>query len=247
VTLAAEAIKLSTSRAPWWWVVIAAVLSLGLAVLQALAAAPTTEIPPARAAIGVATFGVPLMMILAAMTVVGEYRTGMIRMTFMATPNRIRVVAAKALITAVISGVFAVAMATVSVVLVRAMLSARVGVQLTFANPQVWHTVGALGLFAVLGAVLGAALGALLRHAPAVIAVLLLMPFAIEPALGSAPRFGRYVGPLLPFANAYAFTGTPGYSLYPPRWSSLMSLAYFAAVVVVLFVLALLTVSRRDP
>jgi ABC-2 type transport system permease protein len=49
----------------------------------------------------VAIFGVPVLMILAAMAVTGEYRSGMIRTTFMATPNRALVLVAKAVVAAV--------------------------------------------------------------------------------------------------------------------------------------------------
>ena len=247
MTLAAERIKLTTTRGPLWMAIVAAALSLALAALQGFAAAPTTQVPPERAAIGVGTLGVPLMMVLAAMSVIGEHRTGTMRMTFMAMPSRIRVLAAKAWIMAVVSGVFAAVMVIVSIALVRAMVSSQVGVQLTFGNADVWYVVGAVALYAILGAVLAVGLGAVLPHTAAVIAVLLLTPFVIEPLVGSAPRIGQHVGPLLPFVNAYAFTRVPWFAAFPPRWGALGSLLYFTAIVVVVFVIALVVISRRDP
>ena len=77
---------------------------LGLAALQGSTAYGAAPLPPEKAAIGVAVFGVPVLMVLAAMTVTGEYRSGMIRTTFMATPNRTLVLVAKAVVAALFSG-----------------------------------------------------------------------------------------------------------------------------------------------
>ncbi|KMO79358.1 ABC-2 family transporter protein [Mycolicibacterium chubuense] len=84
--LNAERIKLTTLRSPLWSVLLAAALSVGLA-----ATAPRT------AALGVAAFGVPVLMVVAALTVTGEYRTRMIATTFLATPARSVVLCAKPL------------------------------------------------------------------------------------------------------------------------------------------------------
>src|SRR4029077_17960354 len=101
----AERIKLSTTRSVLWTAAVVAVLSIGLAALQGSTAYGAAPLPPEKAATGVAVFGVPVLMVLAAMTVTGEYRSGMIRTTFMATPNRSLVLAAKAIVAAAFSGV----------------------------------------------------------------------------------------------------------------------------------------------
>jgi ABC-2 type transport system permease protein len=115
------------------------------------------------------------------------------------------------------------------------------------AQADAWQAVGAVAVYAVLGAVLAVSLGALLRHAAAVIALLLLMPFVIEPLLGSTPRVGQRVGPLLPFTNAYAFTKVPWYSGVQLWWGPLGALLYFTGVVAAVFVAAAIVISRRDP
>ena len=84
--LNAERIKLSTTRSPLWSAVAVAVLSLGLAAVQASTAYGTGGLPPEKAAMGVAIFGVPVLMILSSLTVTNEYRSGLIRTTFMAVP-----------------------------------------------------------------------------------------------------------------------------------------------------------------
>lgn len=245
--LTAERIKLSTTRAPVWSTAVAALLSLGLAAIQPATSFANSPLAPERAAIGVASFAVPVLMILAAMTITGEYRTGMIRTTFMATPNRTTVLCAKAVIGAVFAGVLTAVMVIASIVLARALSSAPVGARLSLAHAQAWRPVGAVALYAALGAVLAVGLGALLRHAAAVIAVLLLTPFVIEPLLAAMPRVGEDVGPYLPFTNAFAFTEVPWLARFPPPWGPSGSLAYFAAVTAVVFVGAVYAINRRDP
>ena len=129
-------------------------------------------------------------MMLSALTITGEHRTGLIRTTFMATPRRVHVLGAKALVSAVFSGVLTAMMTVGSIALVRAIATESQGAQLSLTLPSVWRTVGAITLYAVLGAVLAVGLGALLRHSAAVIAVLVLLPFVVEPLLGATPRVG---------------------------------------------------------
>ena len=105
--LAAERIKLSTTRSVLWTSLTVAVLSLGLAAIQASTAYGGASMPPEKAALGVVVFGVPVLMILASMTVTGEYRSAMIRTTFLAAPDRTLVLAAKAVVAAAFSGVYA--------------------------------------------------------------------------------------------------------------------------------------------
>jgi ABC-2 type transport system permease protein len=246
-TVAAERIKLSTTRSPVWSVAVAVALSLGLAAIQPAASFSDSPLPPERAAIGVATFGVPVLMILASMTITGEYRTGMIRATFMATPNRAGVLCARAGIAAVFAGVSAAVMVIASIAVARALASEHVGARLSLTHAETWRPGGAVGLYAALGAVLAIGLGVLLRYPAAVIAVLLLMPFVIEPLLGSAPRVGEHLGPLLPFTNAYEFTGVPWFSGSPLWWGPLGALLYFTSVVTVVFLAAIVIINRRDP
>ena len=187
------------------------------------------------------------MMVLAAMSVIGEYRTGTMRTTFMATPSRIRVLAAKALITAVVAGVFAAVMAIVSIALVRAMAGEP---SRRAADVREWGSVvrGRRGrrLRDLGRGPCGRARGSVAAHGRG-------HRRATAGALrdratgGSAPRIGQHVGPLLPFVNAYAFTRVPWFAAFPPRWGALGSLLYFTAIVVVVFVIALVVISRRDP
>jgi hypothetical protein len=235
--LNAERIKLSTTRSPLWITATIAVISLLVAALQAEAGYGLISLEPERAALGVAVFGVPVLMVLASMTVTAEYRSGMIRTTFIATPNRTLVLLAKVVVVSVFSGVVAAAMVVASVLVAGLSLGA----------PGVARVVGAVAVYAALAAVLGVAVGALVRAGPGAVAVLLVWPLVAEPMLGSLPGTGPDVGPYLPFNNIFLFTEVPSlYPAYEMAWGPLGSLAYFAAVVAVVLGAAVVVVNMRD-
>lgn len=240
-----ERIKLTTLRSPLWASAAAAVLSVGLATLQASVAYDHERLTVPTAALGVAVFGVPVLMIVAAMTLTGEYRNGLIATTFMATPGRTLVICAKAVVAAVYSAAAAALMVVGSVLVARLVAAPGVGDNLTVAA-----TLGfaaAIAPYAGLAAVLGVGVAALLRHTAGAVTVLLLWPLLVEPLLANMPGRRWEVGPYLPFANAFRFLDVqwlfPGFAW---RWGALGSLGYFAAVVTVVFAAALVVVNRRD-
>ncbi len=231
--LNAERVKLTTTRSPLWSAIAVAVLSLGLAAIQASTVYGPGPLEPEKAAMGVAVFGVPVLMILSALTVTNEYRSGLIRSTFMAVPNRTLVLAAKATVAAAFSSFYAAVMAAASIVVAHSHLE--------------WRLVGGIALYAALAAVVGVAVGALLRASAGAVAVLLLWPLVAEPLLGNMPNISTQVGPYLPFGNAFRFIDVTWlYPYYAMPWGPLGSIVYFAGVAAALFVAALVTVNRRD-
>lgn len=244
-TANAERIKLQTTRSPLWLMLTVVVLSLGLAGIQAYAM-PYSFLPPERAALGIGVFGVPVLMILSALTVTGEYRTGMIRSTFLATPRRATVILAKSFVAATLCGVLTAVTTFASIVLAGSLVADRAADGLAPGSFGVWREVGAMALYATLGSVLAVGLGVLLRHTAAVVATLLLLPFVIEPLIGVIPEFGRRLGPLLPFANAYEFTKIEWLQTAALWWGPVGAALYFTGVVAVVLVAALVVVARRD-
>ena len=231
--LNAERIKLTTTRSPLWSAVAVAVLSLGLAALQASTVYGPGPVEPQKAAMGVAVFGVPVLMILSALTVTNEYRSGLIRTTFMAVPNRTLVLVAKAIVAAAFSSFYAAVMVVASIVVGGSYFD--------------WRLVGAIALYAALAAVLGVGVGALLRASAGAVAVLLLWPLVAEPLLGNMPNISTEVGPYLPFGNAFRFVDVAWlYPYYAMPWGPIGSIVYFAGVAAVVFVAALVTVNKRD-
>jgi hypothetical protein len=243
--LNAERIKLTTLRSPLWATVAAAVLSFGLSALQASVAYDYARLTVPDAALGVAVFGVPVLMVVSAMTVTGEYRSGLIATTFMATPHRTLVFCAKALVAAVFSALSAAVMVVGSVLVARLVADPGVGDALTPAAMAGF--VAAIALYAAPAAVLGVGVATLLRHTAGAVTVLLLWPLLIEPLLANLPGRGWQIGPYLPFANMFRFLDVQW--LFPEfamHWGGPGSLGYFTAVVATVFVAALITVNRRD-
>jgi hypothetical protein len=232
--LNAECIKLSTTRSPLWSAIAVAVLSLGLAAMQASTVYGPGPLEPEKAAMGVAVFGVPVLMILSSLTVTNEYRSGLIRTTFMAVPNRTLVLVAKAVVAAVFSGAYAAVMVAASIAVAR-------------SDPHEWGLVGAIALYAMIASVLGVGVGALMRASAGAVTLLLLWPLVIEPILANVPNVGTQVGPYLPFANAFIFIRVQWlYPVYAMPWGPGASIVYFAAVTAVVFAAALVVINRRD-
>jgi ABC-2 type transport system permease protein len=232
--LNAERIKLFTTRSPLWSAVAVAVLSLGLAAMQAETVYGSGPLEPEKAAMGIAVFGVPVLMILSSLTVTNEYRSGLIRTTFMAVPNRTLVLVTKAVVAAVFSGVYAAVMVAASIAVTR-------------SDPHEWGLVGAITLYAMLASVLGVGVGALLRASAGAVALLLLWPLVVEPMLANMPNIGTQVGPYLPFANAFIFIRVQWlYPVYAMPWGAFGSIVYFAVVTAVVFAAAMVVLNRRD-
>jgi hypothetical protein len=245
--LHAERVKLTTIRSPMWSALAAGVLSLSVAALQGATAYGAAGLSPQRAAMGVAVFGVPILMVLSAMTVTGEYRTGMIRATFAATPNRPLVLAAKAVVAASFAAVFTAVLVVAAVVVARLAADPLVGAGLSLAGSAVWRLAVALALFAAVAAVLGVAVGALLRHAAGAVALLLMWPLVVEPILANLPSIGPAVGPYLPFGNAFLFVDVQWlFPTYVMPWGPFGSLVYFTVVVASILVAATVVVVKRD-
>ena len=230
----AERIKLFTTRSLLWSAAAIAVLSLGLAALQASTASGPGTVPPEKAAMGVAVFGVPVMMILSALSITNEYRNGLIRTTFAEVPNRTLVLVAKAVVAAAVSGLYAAVMVMASIVVAH-------------SDPRHWRLVGAIALYAMLAAVLGVGVGALIRASAGAVSLLLLWPLVAEPLLGNLPNISPRIGPYLPFANAFTFIDVQWlYPYYAMPWGPVGSIVYFAIVVAAVFAAALVTLNRRD-
>ncbi|MDT5014284.1 MAG: type transport system permease protein [Mycobacterium sp.] len=242
----AERIKLTSTRASVWIAVTVAALSLAVAAVQGVLADRTAP-SPQQTAIGVAAFGVPVLMVLASMTVTAEYRSGMIRTTFIAVPNRTLVLVAKTVVMSVFSAVYAGAMVIGSVLVARLFNTSPTAKNLSLSLPGVQHVVVAVAIYAALAAALGVGVGALLRAAPGAVAVLLLWPLVVEPMLGNLPRVGPQVGPYLPFGNIFVVTDVPWmYPVYAMPWGPAGSLLYFTVVVGVVFGAAIIVLNARD-
>lgn len=179
---------------------------------------------------------------LGVLTVTGEYTSGLIRGTFLATPQRAQVLAMKALVFTVVVWVWSTALSFAAFFIGQSQLSSparHVGI----GDPGVLRAVFGAGLYTTLIGLLGVFIGVLVRRTSAALAVLfglLVAPFVAGMLPG---RIGLQVGEYLPStAGKQVWSLARGaYTLGP--WQGIGLLAcYVAAAAIAAFAL----IRRRD-
>ncbi|WP_149361803.1 ABC transporter permease [Lolliginicoccus suaedae] len=261
--LAAERIKLTSVKSPWWCSGIVVVLGLGLAALFAGTTRSTYENmsnqgmptqPPMtafEATIGVQQIGVMVLMVLSALVVTSEYRFGVIRNTFMASNNRTAVMLAKAGIAALWSAVLTTVLAAAAIILARVIAGPEVGANLTFSNGDTLRVLYTVPIYAALAAILAVGIGALVRQTAGAVTILLLWPLLLENIASVLPKIGEHISPFLPFLNAsYFLAGDNGISAGPMmdffHWGPWAAIVYFGLVAGGIFGLSVIVVNKRD-
>jgi ABC-2 type transport system permease protein len=249
--LAAERIKLFSTRSPWWTSGLAVVLVVGLTALVA----GTWDIGNGPVPFGVAgffaTFGMVVVMVMATVAATSEYRFGTIRTTFQTVPARSAALLAKTAVVALAAG-FVGLVAGFGAWGAAWLLGPPGG--MAIATAAEWRSVAGTGLVWAIGAVIALAVGILVRQTAGAVAIVLVWVLLVENLIALVPRVGADVQRWVPFVNANHFLtagvddagGGPAASgpgmLFGP-WGSL---AYFAGIAVALLVLALVVADRRD-
>ncbi|MEU0563959.1 ABC transporter permease subunit [Nonomuraea sp. NPDC005983] len=168
--------KIRSVRSTVWTLAATALLMLGIGVLLCVAVVNSSSPPPDAAAgvrlplagvmfapVAIATFGV--------LVISSEYRTGAIRVSLMAVPQRLKLLAGKVVVFTAVSLVVSMATAFVTFWVGQAILGAA-----TLSDPGALRTVVGVGLYLTASGLFGLALGALVRHTPgAVVAAMMLM------------------------------------------------------------------------
>lgn len=199
-----------------------------------------SSIAAAVMALAAASFG--------AITVFGEYATGMIRTTFAAVPDRRAVITAKVALVASTTLLLGALVSVASFFTINAMLASR-HVGLSIQDPGCLRAVVAYALVVPVCALIGMAFGAVLRHATAsivaVVGILFILPLLFG---GDRYRALKEIGNHLPLAAQERL------SLNPDSYTSLgahpgtitgswIALAGWALVSVIV---AVTVVRRRD-
>ncbi|MDQ0931028.1 ABC transporter permease [Streptomyces turgidiscabies] len=202
------------------------------------------------------TSGAAMILVLAAasigaITVVGEYGTGLIRTTFAAVPARRALMAAKVTVVAALMTVYGASTAGVSFAATQTILSGR-DADVALSYPGAWRVVVASALLAPVCALAGMGLGAVIRHSAttmvAITGVLLLLPAFITDRY----RWTAAVRDALPY-NAWtrlvdASYGHNPHVIYPRFYPETVTGSWvaFGAWAVLAGVVAVVVVDRRD-
>jgi hypothetical protein len=182
--VASEWLKLRTLRSTW---VIIALAVVGPVLLGALFAANTddmtgSELFQMTAAVSIIAF--ILLGVLGAISITAEFGHNTIKPTFAATPRRLRVVTAKALVIAGSSATVQVVAGAIAIGTATAIAQGR-GSTISFGGiDNLVPAAAGLVLFAALLGLLGLGFGLLLKSTPGAVALLILWPFMIESVLG---------------------------------------------------------------
>jgi ABC-2 type transport system permease protein len=242
--IVAEWLKLRTTLVLWGTVPAVALLSavavagLVLSSEEVAGVALLEETEGVRqAALHLTSTGAALVLVLGIIISAGEYRTQTAIDTFLTTPRRSRVVAAK-LATGAILG------------LVIGGLSAAVGLPMAYlwfeaeevafpaGDGQVWLTLGGVMLYGSLFVVLGVAFGSLVRNQLVAIVSALMFVLLLEQLL---TQIADSVARWLPGNAGAALVRAPGEFLQPGAGAALL-LAYALAIALA----GLVVVVRRD-
>jgi ABC-2 type transport system permease protein len=180
---------------------------------------------------------------LGVLTVTGEYTSGLIRGTFVATPQRAQVLAMRSLVFAVVVWACCTAMAFAAFFLGQGALSP--AKHAGIGDPGAARAVLGAGLYLTLVGLLGLFIGVAVRHTPAalaaVFALLAVLPIALVLFKGKlASQLGEYL-PGVSGEQAFHLLRGGAYTLGP--WPGLGVLAAYVAVAAVA---AFALIRRRD-
>jgi ABC-2 type transport system permease protein len=241
--VAAEWLKLRTTRILWGTVpavvLLSAVAVAGLVLSSEVASVALLEPTEGvrNAALHLTSTGAVLVMVLGIIISAGEYRTQTATDTFLTTPRRSRVVAAKL----AIGGILGLGLGGIS---------AAVGLPVAYlwfeaeeaafpaGDQEVWLILGGVVLYASLFTILGVAFGSLVRNQVVAIVSALTFVLLVEQLLTQA---GASIAEWLPGNAGAAIVRTPGEFLDPGAGAVLL-LAYALAIALA----GALVVARRD-
>ena len=236
-----EILKLRTTRTPLILAIAAQlVVVAGISGLFVSNSSGIDDPVTAQRAIAHAGLVSIFSLVLGILAVAGEYRHRTITDTYLGTPRRGRVVAAKLGTYALVGVVFGIISSVTAVAATAIWLSAKGG-SLDLGSSAVWGTLIGCVVWNACFAAVGVGIGALVRNVIAAVAGALAWLALVEGIVG------QLIGDLarwLPFRSGQALEGVPlsGIAILP-QWGAGFVLAAYAAIFALI---AVSTSVRRD-
>jgi ABC-2 type transport system permease protein len=225
----AEWLKLRTTRLLYGSIPAAVALSFAAvagAVLSADSAADLESTGGIRDTLSVTGTGAILVLVIGIIISAGEYRHGTAADTFLTTPRRHQVAAAKLTLGAVV-GLGAGVITSVACVGIATLLYNIEGATFPFDDAEVWAILAGTLAYTTLFATLGVAIGVLIRNQVLAIAGALAWLAVIEHTLVTlVPDIGRW----LPVAAGQAIVRTNLDDLLSPLAGTAVLTAYAVAI-----------------
>lgn len=175
------------------------------------------------------TIGALFAALLGAMSITGEMRHGTIRPTFLATPDRTRVIAAKAAVSALAGLLIGLLAEALAAGMGSAGLAAR-GIHTALSAGDYAQLLAGGAVAASFWAVIGVGVGALVRNQVGVVIGLCVWLLLIETSLiGNVPSVARFAPGATAGSLAGAIQTQTASSLLVPALGALLLAAYAAA------------------
>lgn len=245
----AELLKLRTVQLPRW-LLVATLALVGLGITATVLTAGTPGAPVLSrtsptlfaTAVASASSGNALLLVLGILAVTQEFRFGTATPSFLVTPSRGRVVAAKVVAVAVVGALFAVISAVFALALAASLVSARGGP--VPVDARLFQVLGGVLLVMVLYGPLGIGVGALVRNQIAAVVLALAWSFVVDSLLVALlPSVGKWtpggaVNAVLQLGELATRRGN-----LLPAWGGALVLAGYAAL---FSALGARTTLRRD-
>ena len=242
-----EFIKLRTLRSTLTATIVLIIFPVAVTVLSAMFANNPDEIMVIKVLVNTGMVSLLLCGVLGVFAIAQEYSQGTIRITFAATPMRMKVFVAKALVISLWVAVSVAVLEGVGLIGANYALHSRgfdfgVMYKATPGIDSAWQVLFAFGAVCILFALVGFALGALLRSSPGAIATLILVPLLVEGIVTGLliAAFDIDISSRTPFTAAIrAVQVEPDAA----RWGLV---GYFSIWCLVITVIAALLMKRRD-
>ena len=236
--LAAELIKVRTTRTFFALAGVAIVTSLLLAGLVASLTEPTQD--SVLSDVFNSDTSSIFILVLAIVGITGEWRHRTITSSLLAAPDRFRFLLAKTIAFAVAGALLSIAIAIAIAAVGLGILSAR-----GLPTPPAGDMLDLAARNAVVAAALGAfgvGVGALVRNQPVAIVGVFVLALIVEPLLlGVAPSVGRF-GPVIALPNGFTDVSTGDNDFLAP----VPALALMLAWIVALFAAGAALLRQRD-
>jgi ABC-2 type transport system permease protein len=227
--VAAEWLKLRTTRLLYGMIPATVALALAAvagAVLSADGVAELESTGGIRDALSVTGTGAILVLVVGILISAGEYRHGTAADTFLTTPRRDRVVAAKLTVSAGV-GLAVGVVTSLACLGIASLLYTVEGATFPLGDAEVWLILAGALVYTTLFGILGVALGVLIRNQVLAIASALAWLAVIEHTLVTLiPDVGRW----LPVAAGQAIVRTNLDDLLSPLAGIAVLAAYGAAI-----------------
>lgn len=249
--LKSEFTKLLTTRSFWANLIIFLLFTLGFHIFsmfmtKTYANDPATSmVVPRIVASALNMPGAMVVGIMAIIVITNEYSHKYISVTFQATPNRVVLALAKLLMMAIVGGVLAFLIQLIGFPVTQLILGKELGPDLSLGNSDVQAYLWKSAVYVAMFVMFAQGLAWLLRSAVAAIVILLGWYMTLEVlVLPMIPKFGEKVTPYAPFKNLSAFFyGEP---IEQVPWNDWGSLAYFGVWALVIYVVAMVLLVKRD-